>query len=341
MSFQEELNKFIHIEGGRNLPNGKFTRNEMLTIDGISKYLGEHGKTGIYLSAYRYDNPDIKEASLYGDFYLDFDSEDNFELARQDAVRSIWYLKQKTTYDIPEKFVRIYFSGKKGLHIVIPAEVFGVEPDKNLNEYYKVMAKRISEQLKHGTLDEKIYDRRRLFRVPGSKHASTGLHKIALTYFELVTLTLEEIQEKAKEPLFIQYAKPYEITTARKRYETHMEEWANRYGKQFDSSKKYESKPLDFTPACIQELIDSGPISGQRNHTIAVLTSFWKKQGNTEQQIWDLLVKWNNDSVPEWELKNTMQSIYNNQTYQYGCSTLETLATCVGIKCPLFKGKKI
>lgn len=340
MSFPEE-DKFIHIEGGRNLPNGKFTRNEMLTMDQIGSYLKQHGSTGLYLSAYRYDNVNVNEARLYGDFYLDFDSEDNFELAQQDAIRAIWYMKQKTTYDIPEKFVRIYFSGKKGLHIVIPAEVFGVEPDTNLNEYYKVMAKKISEQLHHGTLDEKIYDRRRLFRIPGSKHHDTGLHKIALTYFELVTMTAEEIQEKAKEAIFIQYARPYEIRGARARYESHIIEWSNRFGKKFDSSKKFESKPLDFTPACIQELIDSGPISGQRNNTAAALTSFWKKQGNTEQGIWDLLVEWNNESMPEWELRNTMRSVLGSSRYEYGCSTLETLATCVGIKCPLFKGKQI
>jgi hypothetical protein len=340
VSFQEEIDKFIHIEGGRNLPNGKFARNEMLTLDQIKGYLSQHGKTGMYLSAYRYDNPNVNEARLYGDFYLDFDSEDNFELARQDAIRSIWYLKQKSTYDIPEKFVRIYFSGKKGLHVTIPADVFGVEPDTNLNEYYKVMAKRISDQLMHGTLDEKIYDRRRLFRIPGSKHHDTGVYKIGLTYFDLVTLSFEEIKKKAEEPIFIQYAKAYEIKTAKNRFQSHIQEWKVRFAKKFDDNRKFESKPLDFTPACIQELIESGPIKGQRNNTAAVLSSFWKKQGNTEQGVWDLLVKWNNDSMPEWELKNTMKSVISNN-YEYGCSTLETLATCIGNKCPLFRGKQI
>lgn len=342
MLSQDKLSEFIHVEGGRNLPNGKFTRNEMLTLSEVQEYRKKHNNTGIYLSAYLYDQTDVKEANLYADFYLDFDAEDDFEKARLDAIASVRYLKQKFTYNIPENLIRIYFSGKKGIHLVVPAVVFGVEPDKHLNEYYKTIATSISEETVNGTLDLKIYDRRRLFRLANSKHADTGLHKVPLTYFELVMMSVDEIKKLAESPRAIQYDKPYEITRARMEYYTNIEKWANRFGKKFDNSKKFESKPLTFTPACIQELIDSGPQNGQRNNTAAVLTSFWKKQGCTEQRVWDYLVRWNNESIPEWELKNTMQSVYNND-YEYGCSTLEQLATCVGGKCPLYKkvaGKK-
>lgn len=332
----QELGNFIHVEGGRNLPGGKFTRNEMFTINDVTEYRKKNNNTGIYLSAYIYDSPDVKEANLYADFYLDFDAEDDFEKARLDAIDSVIYLKQRFTYAIPESLIRIYFSGKKGIHLVVPAVVFGVEPNKHLNEYYKQMATSISEETRHGTLDLKIYDRRRLFRLANSRHADTQLYKIPLTYFELVMLSIEEIKELAQMPRAIQYEAPYEITRAKAEYYTNIEKWANRYGHKFDSTKKFESKPLTFTPACIQELIDAGPQKGQRNNTAAALTSFWKKQGCTEQRVWEYLVRWNNESIPEWELKNTMQSVYHND-YEYGCSTLETLATCIGEKCPLFR----
>lgn len=332
----QELSNFIHVEGGRNLPGGKFTRNEMLTIDQVHEYRKRNNNTGIYLTAYLYDSTDVKEANLYADFYLDFDAEDDFEKARQDALSAITYLKQKFTYNIPEGSIRIYFSGKKGIHLVVPAVVFGIQPDKHLNEYYKVMAQSVAEETKYGTLDLKIYDRRRLFRLVNSKHADTGLFKIPLTYFELVMMSVDEIKKLAEMPRAVDYTKPYEITRAKQEYHTNIEKWANRYGKKFDNTKKYEGKPLTFTPACIQELIDAGPQKGQRNNTAAVLTSFWKKQGCTEQRVWEYLVRWNNESMPEWELKNTMQSVYKND-YEYGCSTLEALATCVGNKCPLFR----
>jgi hypothetical protein len=336
---QEQASKFIYIEGGRNLPGGKFTRNEYMTIDQVQEYRKKNDNTGIYLTAYVYDSMDVKEANLYADFYLDFDAEDNFEKAREDAIAAITYLKQSFTYNIPEAFIRIYFSGKKGLHLVIPAVVFGAEPDKHLNEYYKTMATGISEHTDNGTLDLKIYDRRRLFRMANSRHADTMLYKIPLTYFELVMMSHEEIKTLAEGPRAIQYDAAYEITRAKQEYYSNIEKWGNRFGKKFDNAKKFESKPLTFTPHCIQELIDVGPQKGLRNNTAAVLTSFWKKQGNTEQGVWENLVKWNNDSMPEWELKNTMQSVYNNN-YEYGCSTLESLATCIKEKCSLYRKPK-
>lgn len=332
----QELNNFIHVEGGRNLPGGKFTRNEYMTIDKVQEYRKKNDNTGIYLSAYVYDTTDVKEANLYADFYLDFDAEDNFDKAREDALSVITYLKQKFTYNIPEGFIRIYFSGKKGIHLVVPAVVFGVEPNKHLNEYYKTMATTMAEVSKNGTLDLKIYDRRRLFRLANSKHGDTLLYKIPLTYFELVMMSPNEIRELAKNPRAIDYGQAYEITRAKQEYNRNIEKWSNRFGHKFEGAKKFDSKPLTFTPACVQELIDLGPQKGTRNNTAAALTSFWKKQGCTQQRVWEYLVRWNNDSIAEWELKNTMESVYNND-YEYGCSTLETLATCIGNKCPLFR----
>lgn len=335
MLSQEILDKFVYIEGGRNLPQGKFTRNEMMKVSDVKDWRNKNGNTGLYLTAYMYDQEDQYESELFGDFYLDFDSEDDFELARQDALRAVWYLSNKYTYAIPHNMLRIYFSGKKGLHIVVPAEIMGITGDKNLNEYYKVMAQKISEQLKHDTLDKKIYDRRRLFRAPNSRHHNTLLFKIPITYYELVHHSLDQIKELAKLPRRVEYETPYEISRAKTEFLHHIVEWTNRFGQKF-SDKKFDSKPLDFVPSCIQHLIDSGPMQGQRNETAAALTSFWKKQGFTEQGIWELLVKWNNESIEEWELKNTMQSILR-RSYEYGCSRLEVISICAGNECPLFK----
>ena len=47
----------------------------MLTIDQVTEYRKRNLNTGLYLSAYLYDSTDVKEANLYADFYLDFDSE--------------------------------------------------------------------------------------------------------------------------------------------------------------------------------------------------------------------------------------------------------------------------
>jgi hypothetical protein len=198
------------------------------------------------------------------------------------------------------------------------------------------MAERIAETTSNQTMDFKVYDRRRLFRVPNSIHHKTGLYKVPLSLDELKNLPLDKIQEKAKTRQPPAWHEAHEVIRARKLYEESIEMWNQRYEKSFSREKK-ESKPLDFTPACIQEIIDGGPVKGQRNNSAAALVSFWKKQGNSEQEIWDNLVKWNNDSLSDQELKTVTRSVYKG-IYEYGCKTLETLATCIGKECPLWKG---
>lgn len=327
------------IEGGKNLPNGGFTRNIMMTLQDIVEFRKANNNTGIYISAYIYDSPNPKEANLYADFYLDFDDKEVFDRAREDALAAIWYLTRKFSFDIPVDLIRIYFSGQKGIHLVIPAPVFGIGFDKNLNEYYKLMATEISKHIRNGTLDTKIYDRRRLFRVVNSRHQETGLYKIPLTYTELANLSFEAIKEKARNPVLVQYKPAYLIVRAKQEFEKYKDEWDQRFQKKFDNTRRFHRKPLSFVPACIQELIDVGPQVGQRNFTASVLTSFWKRQGHTEQEIWDKLVAWNNGSLEEKELRRTMQSIFHGD-YEYGCSTLSTLATCIGKECPLYKEKE-
>lgn len=331
-----DLSKFTYIEGGCHLAEDRFTRNHMLKPEEIESFRHRYNNTGVYLTAYWYDTDNIPEANLYGHFYLDFDSEEDFEKARMDACDAVHYLTRPFFHNIPEHMIRIFFSGQKGIHIVVPAEVFGVEPSKNLNEYYRVMAEKIAENISYGTIDFKVYDRRRLFRIPNSIHHKTGLYKIPLSYQELIQLSFEEIQEKARTMQTPHWSKGYEITRARKFFEECIEGWTKRYSKQFSRDRK-ETKPLDFIPACIQELIDGGPVRGQRNNSAAALVSFWKRQGESQQEVWENLVEWNAGSLTERELRTVIDSVYKRD-YEYGCKTLETLATCIGKDCPLWKG---
>jgi hypothetical protein len=310
----------------------------MMVANQIDAFRTEFGNKGIYLSAYWYDNEDVKEANLYGNFYLDFDDENDFERARQDAKDAVHYLTFRAFSNIPERFIRVFFSGKKGIHVVIPAIVFGVEPDKHLNEYYKAMANKINLHTKNDTLDFKVYDRRRLFRVPNSIHQSTGYYKVPLTIDELKTATYEEIIIKAQAPAMPTWEAAHEVTRARAEYLDAIEKWKIRFDKRFNSDRKGDATPLDFIPACIKELVEAGPQKGKRNNTAAALVSFFKRQGYSEQEVWDHIVEWNKGSMTEQELKTCMRSVYNGE-YQYGCSTLEKLATCVEHECKLWKGK--
>jgi hypothetical protein len=335
----QDKHDFIHIEGGRNLANGGFTRNEWMEITELKEYRKKYENTGLYTTAYTYESQDPNESNLFGDFYLDFDSEEDFEKVRDDVLYTLFYLKQAFTYAIPEKLLHIFYSGKKGVHIIVPSVIMGIEPDKHLNEYFKFMAEDIASKVPNGTLDTRIYDRRRLFRMPNSRHRDTGLYKVPLSADEVRNLTLDEIKTKASTVQSYMASAPYDIIRANQQYKSMIEKWKDRFQKKFNTQRNGESKPLGFTPACTQELIDAGPQKGIRNNTAAVLVSHWHGEGLSEQEVWDKLVDWNGGSLTDRELRITLKSVTDGN-YRYGCSTLETLATCVEKECPLWKGIK-
>jgi len=331
------------IEGAHALP--RFGRNDFLTPDQIGAYRQHFENTGVYLSAYFYnDIEDINNAYLYGDMYLDFDDEEDLSNSQKDAIMAIWYMKQKFKFNIPDDMFRIYFSGSKGFHIFIPAGVFGITPHKNLNEYFKMIAKDVYEQIPNDTLDLQIYDRRRLLRMVNSIHQKTGLYKIPLTYEQLCTLTTDEIKALAVQPYKLAYPPPMFIPKAHQAYKDYQEKFKEKYQAKFDSHRRNQGKTLEFTPHCVQELLDQGPTKGNRNHTVAVLTSFFVKRGMTEQEIWDNLMLWyargNQEGFKESEIKTTMQSIIKREV-NYGCSTLSQISTCIGSDCPLFKASNL
>jgi hypothetical protein len=335
MSFLD-LDKFVHIEGGRHLSNGGFTRNEWMHITEIPEYRQRNGNIGIYTTAYVYDSQDIKEANLYGDLYFDFDDEDNFENVRRDVRSLITYAKSTMFLGIPEKLIRLYFSGKKGIHLILPAIIFGVIPNKFLNQYYKQMATEIKDYASMITLDLKIYDNRRLFRLPNSQHQDTKLYKIGLTVDEVLNLPYQEIRQLAEQPRKMTWGSPYEIPRAKSAYHTSIDNWKNKWEDKFGKDRRFGTgKLFEKDPHCIQEMLDMGPKKGQRNNTAAALVSYYKGQNKTEQEVWDFILAWNKGSLTENELKLVVKSVFSGQ-YSYGCTTFESLSSC-SKECEIYK----
>ena len=74
---------------------------------------------------------------------MDFKNNAEYNKLKRDLALIVSYLNSQ--YGIPAKYIRFYFTGKKGFHLIIPPKVFGVTPDKNLNQYYKVIAKELND----------------------------------------------------------------------------------------------------------------------------------------------------------------------------------------------------
>ncbi|BCT30433.1 hypothetical protein [Bacillus velezensis] len=330
--------KPFYIEFGRNKP-GKdggniFIRNEYMQVNwtnfeqACSEYIQKHAGWGLYTTAFQYSSPDPYTADLRGDFYLDFDDEDNIKNAQEDALRIIQHLTISPNYKIPPNMIKVFFSGKKGIHVTVPYQCFGIEWHPHLDKIYKVMAEELLAFSPNKTLDMKVYERRRLFRLKGSQHPSTGSYKVPMELRTLLAKTEKDIQEISKNPIYgswILYDKPRIITEAARHFKQAEQKFAQRFKRAF--SNNGEEQTLDFDPPCYAGMIDEGPVKGARNHVASMLVAFWRQRGIAEQEAWDMLVDWNNGSLPERELQTLFRSNFKGH-YVYGCNTIKQYASC-------------
>lgn len=302
-----------------------FKRNIFGDASIVRPIRAAQNNTGLYKTAFYYSSKDPYASYIYGDFFMDFDSEEDVELAKEDLLYAVWFFHLKLGFNLPMEAFHIYFSGMKGFHLMIPATYFGYQPSMKLDEYFKWVANEVNHRSPNKTLDLGIYERRRLFRLENSIHQDSGLYKIPLHYDELVELSLEEIQELAKKPRQIGYPTPKTSVQAEK-------EWLY-YMNDYEAFKRMQREKIGRTPTIkkgvipdsVQEIIDRGPVKGLRNETLAALTSFYKNQGYNEDEIFELLLEWNNGSTNEREVKTTMNSILKKDL-NYGINRFKSLA---------------
>lgn len=308
-----------------------FKRNEIIPKALENAVRIKRNNNGVFKTAYSYNVANQDEAYLYGDFYLDFDSQD-FEEVREDAIMAISYLKIVFKID-PTKSCSIFYSGNKGVHIIVPAIILGITPDKKLNETFKAIANAISEFTKNKTLDLRIYDNKRMFRMVNSIHESTNRYKIYLSVDELKELSHEEIMNLACSPREIPEKEIMFSNEAHKMYLT-FKERAEKIISKFKNLKS--NGTLKYTPPCIKEILEDGAVSGKRNNTIAILSSFYKATGKDLNETITLLKEWNKEknSIPtsDSELIKTCRSIYLKDN-QFGCTSIKSLNLCSDEKC--------
>ena len=104
-------------------------------------------------------------------------------------------------YDVPPEALSIHFTGQKGFTLEAPASLFGgFEPSADAPARIKRLALALIAGLPVSTFDASVYDKTRLWRVPGTRHGKTGLLKTRITVDELLTLTLDEIKALAAAP---------------------------------------------------------------------------------------------------------------------------------------------
>lgn len=312
-----------------------FRRNIITTLDDESTVRKQANNIDVYSTVYQYARVYQDGDLLFAPMYFDLDcndllvqgSEDEaFEVIREDSKRVIAILD--AIINVPEEYLQIYFSGGKGVHIIVPPICMGIMPHKQLNSIYHLIATDIRKYITHGTVDTKIYDNKRLFRLPNSINSKSGLYKIPLTAHEVRTLSFKDIKLLASKPRELKFKEPIYSTRSSFMYQKYVEEWNVKQKEIEDRKNKVYSNTFNYTPPCIKKILEEGVEEGNRNLTLAAIASFYKQQGITEGEALDRLIKFNYDGVSPSlqvrEVETTVASIYEGD-YKYGCKTLDSI----------------
>ena len=258
----------------------------------ITKLGDPSGKKETYCTYFRYNNEmydHFSERNTVGGFQgkawadwlpIDIDS-DNLQEA-QDFLTSLCTNMQD--YDIDLNICRFYFSGAKGFHVMLPSGVFGAEPSEDIHKRFR----RVAVELARGiSIDTAIYDKTRIFRLPNTINAKTNLHKIELYPFEALSLSIDDILERAKEPV-----DKLDIETD---YD-HSVELMELYHEDF--SKPKENRQFASKYKQSMNRLMQGVGRGERNNIGIRVASHLYQCGLPPKMMYAALEEWNNTNDP-------------------------------------------
>lgn len=324
-----------------------FGRKIYTTIDKKSEVRQKFNNTDVYATVFQYDNENQNDSNLFGPMYLDLDMEfhTNLEYSKlkADLSRIVIYLNLQ--YGIPTEFIKFYFTGKKGFHLIIPAKVFNIRPDKNLNVYYKAIAKELSENTIEQIIDLKIYDKKRLFRLPNSINGKTGLYKVPITFEDIMKLSYEDIKEYSSLPKEVTHQDVSPVDKAINKLtaiKSSIKEAEIKRKKKLAIPTNVDLSKITF-PSCIQEIYKTGCAEGNRNNTTIILASAFFQKGVDYETTFSIINKWNNEkndpALSDGEIQTTVMSAYQQvqSGRRYGCSSIRDMDLCVGKECKIYK----
>lgn len=181
------------------------SKTDIVPLDELkSEYKGE-----AYASLYRFEQSITNNDSLanlgdgvrfYSDYLaFDLDDDSSLDIPFNDTIRLTQALR-----DMGAGY-EVYFSGRKGFHVLVPSCQFGFEPTSD-EGVLKRMANIIGSRFK--SFDPTIYNKTRVFRIPGTINTKGGLFKIPLP--SLMALSIQDILEAARSQIRYEYPEPWD-----------------------------------------------------------------------------------------------------------------------------------
>lgn len=280
----------------------------------ITRLGNPSGKHETYSTYFRY-NDEMKQhfgqkgtvkgykGSAWADWLpVDIDSE-NLE----EAQANLTFLISNMDHEgIDMNSCRFYFSGSKGFHVMIPSGYFQAEPSEDIHKRFRKVALHLAKGI---NIDTAIYDKTRLFRLPNTINSKSGLYKIELYSFEAMSMTIEDILERAKEPSErLEIEKDYDAA----------ESLTELFHEDLNKPKENGQTKVR-TKICMHTLM-KGVGQGERDNVGVRVASHLRQSGLTPKMIWTALDEWNGTNDPPLET-DELERIYEQglQDYEFGC----------------------
>jgi replicative DNA helicase len=307
--------------------SGKSILVEVNDHEAVQKFVDQQPDADYYESIYLYEQKhkdqfdrtnsvagitDIKTNRVV----FDLDSKMDLEQARHDALLLCSRLIQD---GIPDEGIQVYSSGNKGYHVELATDEFFERREiKNIvNNYAGDLS----------TIDYKILDEARIFRMPLTKHPVSGLYKVPITLLDLELLDSNEIREASNEIL----PKHYDLMSSAqtitpptkfsliKNLNTKEQAKLQQIELSYDRPD-FSKRPKHLSPA--KFALQEGFIPpGQSHHAFMILASTYRMMGYNKEIAYNMLKATNRlraqrygiDAKPNEEIwNNVIQSIFSN-----------------------------
>jgi hypothetical protein len=333
-------------------------RGHIVKMKEVKKFFG---KKNVFISTARYKDLDeyTRQQKSQGNVYkwngkgmvAGFDGEVYYDflvidIDYDDVKKTILFIEHlEINYEIPKEILRIYFSGKKGFHVLIPSTIFDLKPsdwlDKQVGNIVEELCANIID------FDKSLYDKLQAYRLRNTLHADSNLYKIPIDFQDLHK-GLEYIKSQAthqvKDFVFPEYPKePYlhlaqlaDDVIGKKTYPIGNGDF------QKPSQKRNSYPPM--RKICIYDML-SGTTEHNSDGTPARmemgirLASHFKKEGYGKDFTTAIMHTWNQKNQPplkDIEIENLVRTAYRSP-YDYGCNDPVHKYYC-DINCYLFHG---
>ena len=218
------------------------------------------------------------------------------------------YVRYIMSYlDVPEEYLKVWFSGYKGFHVELDGRLFGIAPSTTLPE---IMKATIYENMNHPLIDMSPVNTAGLIRAPYSKHKN-GTYKTLIPLSELFSQKAPAIGVlTGMEARIISLEWPEEEPEPVLRRIVAMPKLTRRNSENTTVSAHDPTKLV----TCMQLLISQGPKQGRRHQDILRLSSWLWRSGLPKEYAIKALGNW----LPEEELERIVSNTYE-KGYTYGC----------------------